>query len=264
MKLTTNYMTRNDCYVAGRKIKPSGIMVHSTATPGVMAASWFNRWNKSYKAGELNAQVCVHAFVDDTGVWEYLPWDHRGWHAGGSANNTHIGFEICEPPGFKYVNNAIAGYIVKAQETYFRKIWTNAVGLCVYLCKLYGLNEQNIICHSEGYAKGVASQHSDVMHWFPLHGKNMDIFRAEVKAALNEEDEIMTQDKFNALMTNWQNQNNPFYATLGDVPGYWREEAAMLVSAGVIKGDGSNSFGLSRETLKALILCKRYAEKVMK
>jgi hypothetical protein len=25
-----------------------------------------------------------------------LPWDHRGWHAGGSANNTHIGFEICE------------------------------------------------------------------------------------------------------------------------------------------------------------------------
>jgi N-acetylmuramoyl-L-alanine amidase len=51
MKLFTKYMTRNDCYTAGRKITPKGIMVHSTAVPGVMAAEWFSRWNKSYKAG---------------------------------------------------------------------------------------------------------------------------------------------------------------------------------------------------------------------
>ena len=81
MKLFTKYMTRNDCYTAGRKITPKGIMVHSTAVPGVMAAEWFSRWNKSYKAGEINRQVCVHAFVDDKEVWQYLPWDHRGWHA---------------------------------------------------------------------------------------------------------------------------------------------------------------------------------------
>lgn len=56
-------MTRNDCFTAGRKITPKGIMVHSTATPGVMAADWFNRWNKSYKAGETNRQVCVHALL---------------------------------------------------------------------------------------------------------------------------------------------------------------------------------------------------------
>jgi len=82
MKLFTKYMTQNDCYTAGRKITPKGIMVHSTAVPGVMAAEWFSRWNKSYKAGEINRQVCVHAFVDDKEVWQYLPWDHRGWHAG--------------------------------------------------------------------------------------------------------------------------------------------------------------------------------------
>jgi len=70
----TKYMTRNDCYTAGRKITPKGIMVHSTAVPGVMAAEWFSRWNKSYKAGEINRQVCVHAFVDDKEVWQYLPW----------------------------------------------------------------------------------------------------------------------------------------------------------------------------------------------
>jgi len=77
-KLFTKYMTRNDCYTAGRKITPKGIMVHSTAVPGVMAAEWFSRWNKSYKAGEINRQVCVHAFVDDKEVWQYLPWDLRG------------------------------------------------------------------------------------------------------------------------------------------------------------------------------------------
>ena len=73
-------------------------MVHSTATPGVMAASWFSRWNKSFKAGETNSQVCVHAFLDDKETWQYLPWDHRGWHAGGRANDTHIGFEFVSQP----------------------------------------------------------------------------------------------------------------------------------------------------------------------
>ena len=50
MNLNVKYMTRNDCYTAGKKINPQGIIVHSTATPGVMAADWFSRWNKSYKA----------------------------------------------------------------------------------------------------------------------------------------------------------------------------------------------------------------------
>ncbi len=184
MNLITKLMTRNDCFTAGQTIKPKGIMVHSTATPSVLAAAWFDRWNKSYKAGEMDRQVCVHAFVDDSGVCQYLPWNHRGWHAGGSANDTHIGFEICEPAGFKYVNNVMTGYDVAAQEAYFRKVWQNAVELCAMLCKQYGLNETNVICHSEGYKKGIASNHGDVMHWFPKHGENMDTFRAAVKKAL--------------------------------------------------------------------------------
>jgi len=56
----------------------------------------------------------------------------------------------------------------------------------VYLCKLYNLTEKDIICHSEGYKKGIASNHSDVMHWFPHHGESMDTFRAAVKAGLAE------------------------------------------------------------------------------
>ncbi len=190
MKLFTKYMTRNDCYTAGRKITPKGIMVHSTAVPGVMATEWFSRWNRSYKAGEINRQVCVHAFVDDKEVWQYLPWDHRGWHAGGSGNDTHIGFEICEPAGFSYKSGSVmVGYDAAKQEDYFRKVWQNAVELCVMLCREYGLNENDIICHSEGYKLGIASNHADVMHWFPRHGESMDTFRAAVKAGLAEKPE---------------------------------------------------------------------------
>lgn len=185
LNLTTNYMTRNDCYTAGKKITPSGIMVHSTATPGIMAAQWFSRWNKSYAKGETDRQVCVHAFLDDKEVCQYLPWNHRGWHAGGTANNTHISFEICEPAGFKYSGGAtMVGYDTAKNEAYFRAVWQNAVELCVMLCKQYGLNETHIICHSEGYKKGIASNHADVLHWFPKHGENMDTFRAAVKKAL--------------------------------------------------------------------------------
>jgi hypothetical protein len=183
--LKTKYMTRNDCYTANRKITPKGIMVHSTATPGVMAGSWFSRWNKSFKAGEINRQVCVHAFLDDKEIWQYLPWNHRGWHAGGAANNTHIGFEICEPGGFSYSGGAnMVGYDVKKNESYFRAAWQNAINLCVYLCKEYGLTEKDIIGHAEGHRQGVASNHADPLHWFPKHGESMDTFRAAVKKAL--------------------------------------------------------------------------------
>lgn len=188
MNLITQYMTKNDCYIAGKKIIPKGIMVHSTATPGIMASSWFDLWNKSYQAGEIDREVCVHAFLDDKGVWQYLPWDHRAWHGArgvnGSVNDTHISFEICEPGGFTYENNIMTGYDAAVNEDYFRKVWDNSVELCAYLCKLYNLNETNIICHCEGYAQGIASDHMDVLHWFPKHGENMDTFRAAVKKSL--------------------------------------------------------------------------------
>ena len=68
--------------------------------------------------------------------------------------------------------------------SYFFAVYKEAAELCVYLCKQYGLTEKDIICHSEGYKLGIASNHGDVMHWFPKHGKSMDTFRAEVKRLL--------------------------------------------------------------------------------
>lgn len=185
MNLNKLILTENACYKAGRKITVKGIMVHSTGVnnpwlkryvgpdDGKLGKNQYNNhWNTYHPGGR---EVCVHGFIgklaDGTvATYQTLPWDHRGWHAGGSANNTHIGFEICEDD--------------LTDGAYFAKVYKEAVELCAYLCKQYGLTEKNIICHSEGYKQGVASNHGDVMHWFPKHGKSMDTFRAEVKALL--------------------------------------------------------------------------------
>lgn len=186
MNLHKCYATNNACYKAGKRIKVKGIMVHSTGAnnpnlrryvqpdDGLLGVNQNgNSYNTKYPGGK---SVCVHAFIGklkdgSIATYQTLPWDYRGWHAGGSANNTHISFEICED-GLK-------------DADYFGKVYKEAVELCVYLCKMFGLTEKDIICHSEGYKKGVASNHADVMHWFPKHGKSMDTFRADVKAALN-------------------------------------------------------------------------------
>jgi len=183
MNLRKLILTENACYKAGKKITVKGIMVHSTGAnnpwlkryigpdDGLLGKNQYNNhWNTYHPGGR---EVCVHAFIgklkDGTiATYQCLPWNHRGWHAGGSANNTHIGFEICEDG--------------LADGTYFKKVYQEAVELCAYLCKEYGLTEKNIICHSEGYRQGVASNHGDVMHWFPKHNKSMDTFRADVKA----------------------------------------------------------------------------------
>ena len=107
-------------------------------------------------------------------TYQVLPWNYCGWHCGsgskGSGNNTHISFEICEDG--------------LTDADYFAAVYQEAVELCAYLCKQYGLTEKDILCHSEGHAQGIASNHGDVLHWFPKHGKDMDDFRADVKKAL--------------------------------------------------------------------------------
>lgn len=187
--MTESFLTENDCYRQQKAMVPTGIMVHSTATPGIMAADWIPRWNKS------GVTKCVHAFVDDQGVIQTLPWTIAGWHSGvGSlgksknANNTgYIGFEICEPAGHTYKSGAMVGYDASAHQAYFDAAYKNAVDLSVMLCRLYGIDPENILCHSEGYTRGIASDHSDVMQWFPKHGKSMDTFREDVKKALKGE-----------------------------------------------------------------------------
>ena len=102
MKLVQSILTKNDCYKSGRKITVKGLMLHSVGCPQPNASVFVKNWNRS------GLEACVHGFIDgNTGtVYQTLPWNHRGWHAGGAANNTHIGVEMCEPACIKYTSGA--------------------------------------------------------------------------------------------------------------------------------------------------------------
>ena len=233
MNLNKLIFTENACYKAGRKITVKGIMVHSTGAnnpwlkryvgpdDGKLGKNQYNNhWNTYHPGGR---EVCVHGFIgklaDGTvAMYQCLPWDHRGWHAGGSANNTHIGFEICEDD--------------LTDGAYFAKVYKEAAELCAYLCKQYGLTEKNIICHSEGYKQGVASNHGDVMHWFPKHGKSMDTFRAEVKALLAadaKEDEPAQEET--PAVTYPEKLTSGYYR----VPKTWKDTKSQVGAYPVLK-----------------------------
>ncbi|MEA4973670.1 MAG: N-acetylmuramoyl-L-alanine amidase [Candidatus Metalachnospira sp.] len=197
MNLLKLIFTNNACYKAGKLLIPKGIMVHSTGAnnpnlkryvgpdDGLLGAnSAKNHWNTNKPDGR---EVCVHAFIGrlkdgSIATYQTLPWNMQGWHCGGTGNNNYIGFEICEDD--------------LTDSTYFNKVYHEAVELCVYLCKQFNFTEKNIICHSEGHELGIASNHSDVMHWFPKHGKSMDTFRADVKAGLAESAETPAKSDF--------------------------------------------------------------------
>lgn len=190
MRLYTQLLTHNSCYIKGEHIKPRGVMVHSTGA----ANPWLRRYlapddgrlgtpsPRHWNQGGVGA--CVHAMIGkaaDGSVCAYqtLPWNMRGWHCGRSGNDTHIAFEICEDG--------------LTDEGYFRQTYQEAVELTAYLCELYRLDPQAdgvVLCHSEGYQRGIASNHADVMHWWRKFGVDMDDFRADVAAEMRGGDDM--------------------------------------------------------------------------
>ena len=239
MNLHKLYLTENDCYKRGQRIKPKGVMVHSCGAnnprlsryvapnDGLLGEPSMRHWNQS------GTGACVHGFIGkladgSVAAYQTLPWNMRGWHAGTgtsgqSANNTHISFEICED-GLD-------------DPDYFNAVYQEAVELTAYLCELYGLDPLEdgvVICHSEGYQQGIASNHADVMHWFPKFGKSMDSFRADVDKILKGED-TLTQEQFDAMLEDYLARRNAKPASQWAVP--YIQEA---IDAGVMSDVGGS------------------------
>ena len=186
MNIVQSILTKNPCYTAGRKITVKGLMLHSVGCSQPKASVFINSWNS---ASYNNA--CVHGFIDgnDGTVYQTLPWNHRGWHAGGDANNTHIGVEMCEPACIKYTGgSSFTCSDTATARAVAKRTYEAAVELYAMLCKEYGLNPlTDIISHKEGHAKGIASNHGDPEHlWNGLKmGYTMDTFRQAVKAKMS-------------------------------------------------------------------------------
>ena len=259
MELLECILTQNECYKANETITPKGVMVHSTgannpalkryvqpvdSTPG--RDGLLKRLGVNVNGNDWNHEArdaCVHAFIGkladgSVAPVQTLPWNWRGWHAGTgssgkSANDTHISFEICEDG--------------LTDPDYFRLVYREAVELTAYLCGQYGLDplaDGVVICHSEGYRRGIASNHADVEHWFPKHGKSMDDFRADVAAALapgpGPEEDDMT-----------------YYKTLDEIPEDYRPTMEKLVETGELRGTGGNELNVSEDFCRVMTLLDR-------
>ena len=252
MEIITNYLTKNDCYKSGVYLNVKGIMLHSVGCNASKVENFLS-WNRS------GLSACVHGFIDDEKTMITLPcWEEpgrimKGWHSGSgylgysqNANNTgYLGFEMCEFSKLSYKGGATfevdEKYKSEAIE-YTKKVTANAVELFAQLCKFHNLDPlTQITSHYEGYSNGIASNHADPRHlWKQLNmekdGYTMDNFRLWVKNRLdelnNEDDEDMTQEKFNELMNNYLSE-----LAKKDPASWSANERLWAESNKIIKGD---------------------------
>lgn len=187
MEIIESILTNNDCYRANRKITVKGLMIHSVGCSQPNASVFINQWNKT------NVEKCVHAFIQPDGkVYQTLPWDMRGWHCGGSGNNTHIGVEMTEPATIRYTGGS-SWTDLNPTETKKHVLATYqvAVKLFAYLCtefKLNPLQDGVIISHHEGNMRGIASNHADVEHIWKKFGLTMEQFRKDIQNTMAKEE----------------------------------------------------------------------------
>lgn len=200
------YMTQSTWYKNTSTMTPKGVLWHSTGVNNTSLSRycqpddnssqksyWINKLGKNSNGNDWNhiyTEAGVNAWIgklqDGTvttlqvGPWNYKPWG-CGSGPKGSCNNGWIQFEICEDG--------------LTDKTYFSKVYTEAVELTAYLCKLYNINPSGtttcggvkvptITCHADSHSLGLGSGHADVNHWLPKFGKSMSTVRKDVASAM--------------------------------------------------------------------------------
>lgn len=255
-------LSNSTCYKGTHTMQPVGVLWHSTGANNntlkryvqpiesdpnydyLMEVLGDNRYNNDYNHITINSglNAFVGKLADGTvAAVQTMPWDYAPWGCGrgnyGSCNDAWIQFEICEDH--------------LTDEKYFNEAYEEACQLTAYLCAMYGINPQGsvqfngvtvptILCHADSHRLGLGSNHSDIYNWFPKFGKDMNDVRRDVAAIMasnseqiynDQDDEDMTQEKFNEMMQNYLNE-------LSEEPATW-ENAAMqwAVQNGLLQGD---------------------------
>lgn len=277
-------MTNSTCYKQTRKMDIKGVLWHSTGANNKTIKRYVQPsendkncqslivkigkntsrtdWNHSSQQAGVNAWIGALADGSVAAV-QTLPWNYRPWGCGsgpkGSCNTGWIQFEICE-------DNL-------SDPNYFAKVYKEACELTAYLCKTYNINPNGfvnvngvtvptILCHQDSYQLGLGSNHADVYHWFKKYGKDMATVRKDVAAlmqskVIEEDDEDMTQEKFNEMM-------NVYLSQLAAQPVTWEQDAMTWAQAnGLINGNEKGQLMPKRFMTRGefAAVLKRYAEK---
>lgn len=273
MNLHQQYLTENRCFKQATPMTIKGVCVHSTGANNPYLKRYVdkddgllgynanqNGWNHS--SSNVMLHGCIGLLGDGKTVATYnlMPYTYKSWHCGsgkkGSFNNSHISFEICEDG----LDDA----------DYFNKVYNEAVEYVAYLCEMFSLNPLEpgvVVCHSEAHSiYQMASNHSDVLHWFPKFGKDMDDFRNDVNNKMNEnkgeDSDMISQEQFNQMMDVYLQQKRES----GD-PAWAKEYLAWAKEKGLLtgvneQGELAGSSWLTRAEMS--VIMKAYYEKVDK
>lgn len=201
--ITVDIFTNSDCYYEytndiEKKITPTGVVIRSHDTP-------YNTLKITYNIRtEKSATPSVHICVDQEKVYVCLPFNARGWHCGGTCNDTHLSIMMIEPTGLKYNEHkskilTLPEELKKEQKESFGKTYNTAVWMTAFLASKFGMNLEEkltVLGHCEAYEMTPVEHKSDRKlrlasdmatpnHVFPLFGLSMDQFRQYVKDQVN-------------------------------------------------------------------------------
>lgn len=198
--------TQSTCYKGTTTMEVKGVLWHSTGANNPTLKRYVqpsdnaldkekmlellgvnkykNDWNHIERQAGLNCWIGKLADGTVTTV-QTMPWNYKPWGCGsgskGSCNSGWIQFEICED--------------ALTDEQYFNAVYQEACEITAYLCQMFnidpkgtvnhnGVTVPTILCHQDAYKLKLGSNHGDVLHWFPKHGKTMDDVRNDVAALL--------------------------------------------------------------------------------
>lgn len=214
-------------YRAGRTQPVQYIVMHYTANNGDTAQN-----NCDYYHRVSGLQASAHYFVDEYGVMQSVHEDDTAWHCGARAywhpecrNDNSIGIEMCSR------KRADGSYYIKPETV------ANAAALAKDIMQRYGIDTDHVLRHYDVTGKRCPMPWvDDPAQW--------DEFKARLTAPENtEEEEDMTR-----------------YHSIGEMPSYYREEAAQLVDSGALRGDNNGDLNVSEDMIRGAIIGMRYAE----
>ena len=194
LNLEKKYMTNNPCYKRGARRTAIGIQLHTIGCAQGTAEAVRESMNRP------DYEAAVNAIVDadvEGHVLLTLPDWMRSWADGGYGNDNLYTFEIGESDYMRYTGGA--NYTVTNEGKFKADIlrgYRTAVAFCAYLCQQHGWDPQAklpsglylISSHDEGRRAGLSTAHVDPTHVWGRLGLSMDVFRADVKAAMEGKD----------------------------------------------------------------------------
>ncbi len=150
LTIQPRHITRNR---PGTALTPLGLVIHTTANPGVGDERHFEYWNAADRGSS------AHLVVDWDSATELIPWRpgeaEMAWHAGPEANRRFLGLEICETD----------------DPAQFERTWSNAVDVAVQVLQAHFWGPERLLPHAAVTWWFGGTDHADPLPWLARWGR---------------------------------------------------------------------------------------------